>query len=107
MIRNRMRPIHPGEILEEEFLKPLKATGLMATSLANAIGVLPNQITAIVKRQRGVTGDTAVRLSEFFGNTAKFWMNHQASYDLRIAEDALPKRALKHIQEQRAGHVSN
>lgn len=102
MIHNRMRPIHPGEILEEEFLKPLKPTGLTASSLANAIGVPPNRITAIIKGQRGITGDTAVRLSEFFGNTSKFWMNLQASYDLRIAEDALPKQALKHIQEKRA-----
>ena len=106
MIRNRMRPIHPGEILEEEFLKPLKASGLTASSLANAIGVPPNRITAIIKGQRGITGDTAVRLSEFFGNTAKFWMNLQASYDLRMAEDALSKRALKHIQERRAVLVS-
>jgi len=101
-----MRPIHPGEILEEEFLKPLKLTGLTASSLANAIGVPPNRITAIIKGQRGITGDTAVRLSEFFGNTAKFWMNLQASYDLLIAEDALPKGALKHIQERRAVLVS-
>ncbi len=106
MIQNRMRPIHPGEILEEEFLKPLKVTGLTASSLANAIGVPPNRITGIIKGQRGITGDTAVRLSEFFGNTAKFWMNLQASYDLRVAEDALPKRALKHIQEQRSVMVS-
>ncbi len=106
MIRNRMRPIHPGEILEEEFLKPLKASGLTASSLANAIGVPPNRITAIIKGQRGITGDTAVRLSEFFGNTAKFWMNIQASYDLRLAQDALSKRALKHIQERRAVLVS-
>ena len=106
MIRNRMRPIHPGEILEEEFLKPLKPTGLTASSLANAIGVPPNRITAIIKGQRGITGDTAVRLSEFFGNTAKFWMNIQASYDLRLAQDALSKRALKHIQERRAVLVS-
>ena len=107
MIRNRMRPIHPGEILEEEFLKPLKPAGLTASSLANAIGVPPNRITAIIKGQRGITGDTAVRLSEFFGNNAKFWMNLQASYDLRLAEDSLPKRALKHIQERRAVLVSN
>ncbi len=105
-MKNGMRPIHPGEILEEEFLKPLKHTGLTASSLANAIGVPPNRITAIVNRQRGITGDTAVRLSEFFGNTAKFWMNLQTSYDLRIAEKNLPKSALKHIHEQRETLVS-
>lgn len=101
-----MRPIHPGEILEEEFLRPLKHTGLTASSLAIAIGVPPNRITAILKGQRGITGDTAVRLSEFFGNTAKFWMNLQASYDLRVAERAIPKRALRHIHERRATLVT-
>ena len=86
MVKNKMRLIHPGGILEEEFLKPLKHTGLTAASLAKAIRVPPNRITAIIKGQRGITGDTAVRLSEFFGNTAKFWMNLQASYDLQLAE---------------------
>jgi len=101
MVKNKMRPIHPGEILEEEFLKPLKHTGLTPASLANAIGVPANRITAIIKGQRGVTGDTAVRLSEFFGNTAKFWMNLQASYDLRLAEKKMSKQVLKRIHEQR------
>ena len=107
MVHNRMRPIHPGEILDEEFLKPLKHSGLRVSSLVYALGVPSNRITAIIKRQRGITGDTAVRLSELFGNTARFWMNLQSSYDLQIAEDALPKRALKHIQEKRAALVSN
>ncbi len=106
MIRNRLRPLHPGEILEEEFLKPLKPTGLTASSLANAIGVPPNRVTAIIKGQRGITGDTAVRLSEFFGNTAKFWMNLQASYDLRVAERNMSKQVIKHIHEQRETLVS-
>ena len=101
MVKNGMRPIHPGEILEEEFLKPLKPTGLTASSLAKAIGVPPNRMTAIISGQRGITGDTAVRLSEFFGNTAKFWMNLQTSYDLRIAEKNLPKSTLKHIHKHR------
>ncbi len=57
MVKNNMRPIHPGEILEEEFLKPLKHTGLTATSLAKAIDVPPNRITAIIKEQRGIIGD--------------------------------------------------
>ena len=90
MVHNRMRPIHPVGILDEEFLKPLKHSGLRVSSLAHALGVPPNRITAIIKRQRDITGDTAVRLSEFFGNTARFWMNLQSSYDLQIAEDALP-----------------
>ena len=101
MVKNNMRPILPGEILEEEFLKPLKHMGMTPTSLAKAIGVPPNRITAIIKEQRGITGDTAVRLSEFFGNTAKFWMNLQASYDLRVAEKNMSKQVIKHIHEQR------
>ncbi len=106
MVHNSMRPIHPGEILDEEFLKPLKHSGLRVSSLAHALGVPPNRITAIIKRQRGVTVGTAVRLSELFDNIARFWINLQAPYDFLIAEDAFPQRALKHIQEQRAALVS-
>jgi addiction module HigA family antidote len=69
------------------------------------MSVPPNRITGIIKGQRGITGYSALRLSEFFGNSAKFWMNLQASYDLRKAEDVLPKRALRYIQEHRAAFV--
>lgn len=101
MVRNGMRPIHPGEILLEEFLQPSEA-GLNANTLAKAIGVPPNRITAIIKGQRGITGDTAVRLGTFFNTTAEFWMNLQKTYELRLAEKALPVKVRKHIQESRA-----
>lgn len=98
-----MRPVPPGEILGEEFLKPM---GLTANALAKAIGVPPNRITAILKGERGITGDTAIRLGTFFDTTAEFWMNLQASYDLRIAEKTIPKRIRRHIEVQREAFVS-
>ena len=99
MRKNGMRPVPPGEILKEEFLKPL---GLTATALAKAIEVPPNRITAILKGDRGITGDTALRLSTFFKTSAEFWMNLQMTYDLRKAEKALSASVKKTIEEHRA-----
>ena len=99
MKKNGMRPIPPGEILNEEFLKPL---GLTANALAKAIGVPPNRITAILKDERGITGDTAIRLGTFFKTSAEFWMNLQMTYDLRNAEKALPARVRKSIEDNRS-----
>jgi addiction module HigA family antidote len=99
MKRNRMRPVPPGEILNEEFLKP---PGLTANALAKAIGVPPNQITAILKDERGITWDTAIRLGTFFKTTAEFWMNLQMTYDLRNAEKTLPARVRKSIEDNRS-----
>jgi addiction module HigA family antidote len=97
--KNGMRPVPPGEILNEEFLKPL---GLPANALAKAIRVPPNRITAILKEERGITGDTAIRLGTFFKTAAEFWMNLQMTYDLRNAEKALPARVRKSIEENRS-----
>jgi antitoxin HigA-1 len=100
---NEMRPVPPGEILNEEFLKPL---GLTANALAKAIGVPPNRITAILKDERGITGDTAIRLGTFFKTSAEFWMNLQMTYDLRNAEKALPAREKEYRkQQERAGMI--
>ena len=99
MKKNRMRPVPPGEVLNEEFLKPL---GLTANALAKAIGVPPNRITAILKDERGITGDTAIRLGTFFKTSAEFWMNLQMTYDLRNAEKALPARVKKNIEDSRS-----
>jgi addiction module HigA family antidote len=82
-MRNRMRPIHPGEILREEFVVPL---GLSGSALAQALRVPANRINAILKESRGLTADTALRLARFFGTTAEFWMNLQKTYELRVAE---------------------
>lgn len=100
MVKNGMRPVHPGEILLEEFMKPGDPP-LNANMLAKGIDVPANRITAIIKGQRGITGDTAVRLAIFFNTTAEFWMNLQKTYELRLAEKALSGRVRKHIQQQR------
>jgi antitoxin HigA-1 len=105
MMKNGMRPVHPGEILLEEFMKP-SAPPLNANTLAKALDVPPNRITAIIKGQRGVTGDTAVRLATFFNTTAEFWMNLQKTYELRLAEQALPGTVRKHIEERREALTS-
>ena len=100
MIKNGMRPVHPGEILLEEFMKPADPP-INANTLAKALEVPANRITAIIKGQRGITGDTAVRLAAFFNTTAEFWMNLQKTYELRLAEKALPGKVRKHIEQQR------
>ena len=79
---NRMRPIHPGEVLREEFLEPL---GLTAYALAQALRVPPPRVNEIVRERRGVSPDTALRLARHFGTTPQFWLNLQASFDLKIA----------------------
>jgi len=96
--KNGIRPVPPGEVLNEEFLKPL---GLTANALAKAIGVPPNRITAILKDERGITGDTAIRLGMFFKTSAEFWINLQMTYDLRNAEKALLARVRKSIEDNR------
>ena len=105
MMKNRMRPAHPGEILLEEFMKP-SVPPINANMLAKAIDVPANRITAILKGQRGITGDTAVRLATFFNTTAEFWMNLQKTYELRLTEKALPGKVRKHIEQHRDALVS-
>ena len=77
-----MRPVHPGEILREE----LEELGLSANALAKALDVPTNRVTAILKGQRGVTADTALRLSRYFGTTPQLWQNLQKAFELRVAE---------------------
>jgi addiction module HigA family antidote len=91
-------PIHPGEILESEFLEPLD---LSANKFAKHIHVPANRISAIIKGQRGITGDTALRLSKAFKTTPEFWMNLQSHYDLEIAKDTA-RDELKRIQQYAA-----
>lgn len=105
MVKNGMRAIHPGEIMLEEFMRP--STPVMnANMLAKALSVPANRITAIIKGQRGITGDTAVRLAEFFNTSADFWMNLQKTYELRLAEKALSIKVKRHIQESRGALLS-
>jgi len=79
---NKMRPIHPGEILREEFLVPL---GLSASALAIELKVPAPRINDIVRERRAITPDTALRLSRYFGTSPEFWMDLQTAYDLKIA----------------------
>jgi antitoxin HigA-1 len=81
-----MPPVHPGEILQEEFLAPL---GVSQYQLAKAVDVPARRINEIVHGQRRITADTALRLSRYFGTSERFWLNLQARYDLEIEKDRL------------------
>jgi antitoxin HigA-1 len=94
-----MRPIHPGEILREEYLVPL---GMSVNSLAKALNVTAARMNDIVRERRGITADTALRLARYFGTDARSWMNLQAAYDLRVAEIAKAKRITSTIRPRAA-----
>src|SRR6266705_958503 len=81
MKTKKLAPIHPGEILREEFMKPL---GLSQNALARALNVPPRRINEIVLEKRGITADTALRLARYFGTSAEMWTGLQADYDLRL-----------------------
>ena len=82
MTKKQLDPIHPGEVLEEEFMLPL---GLSANALAKAIDVPVTRVSEIVRGRRGVTADTALRLSRYLGTTPELWLGLQSEYDLRVA----------------------
>jgi addiction module HigA family antidote len=84
MTEERLDPVHPGEVLMEEFLKPL---GLSQNRLALDIGVHPRRINEIVLKKRAVTANTALRLARYFGTTPEFWLGLQAQYDLDVEQD--------------------
>ena len=83
MLKNGMRPVHPGEILREDYLKPL---GLSVNALAKRLNVPTSRMNDIVLERRGVSADTALRLTRCFGGNAQTWLNLQAIYDLRTVE---------------------
>lgn len=89
MSRKKLAPVHPGEILLEEFLKPL---GISQYKLAKDIHVHPRRINEIVLGKRRITADTALRLARYFGASAKFWLGLQMDYNLDVAADALGDR---------------
>jgi addiction module HigA family antidote len=93
-----MEPVHPGEILLEEFLKPME---LSQNALAREIRVPPRRINEIVHGTRRVTADTALRLSRFFGTSAEFWLGLQMDYDLDTESDRLKGRLEREIREYR------
>jgi antitoxin HigA-1 len=91
----KLPPVHPGEILLEDFLRPL---GLSQYRLAKSLSVPPRRINEIVLAKRAVTADTALRLARFFGTSDRFWLNLQAAYDLDVERDRLAGRLAKEVQ---------
>ena len=94
MTSRKFPPIHPGEILLEDILRPL---GLSQYRLAKGISVPPRRINEIVHGKRAVTADTALRLGRFFGTTAQFWINLQSRHDLVVASEALGPRLAREV----------
>ena len=92
----KITPVHPGEILNEEFLKPL---AISQNQLGRDLGVSPRRINEIVHGKRSVTADTALRLSVYFGNSASFWLGLQMDYDLDVAEDSLSRKIHKEVHQ--------
>ena len=99
MARKKLPPIHPGEILLEEFLVPL---GVSQYRLAKDIRVPPRRINEIVRGQRAITADTALRLARYFQTTERFWLNLQTRYDLELEKDRLGDRLDREVLV--AGH---
>ena len=97
--KNAMRPVHPGEVLREDYLKPL---GLSANALAVALKVPASRINDIVLERRGVTVDTAMRLVRYFGGDVQSWMNLQTAFEIKVAEKQLAKKVLAEIQPMAA-----
>lgn len=95
MIKNGMRPVHPGEILLEDYIKPM---GMSVRAVALALHVPYSRLSEIVKGERGVSADTALRLERYFGSEARGWLNLQAAYELRVAEIDNGKAIAKEIQ---------
>jgi addiction module HigA family antidote len=95
MTQQKLNPVHPGEILLEEFLKPM---GISQNKLARAISVAPRRINEIVLEKRSISADTALRLAQYFGTSAKFWMGLQSDYDLDITKDKLGQRIQKEVR---------
>ncbi len=103
MKTKKIQPIHPGEILMEEFLSPL---GLSQNQLANDIGVPPRRINEIVHGKRRITADTALRLAHYFKMSPQFWLGLQMDYDLDIEEDKLARRLNKEVSTYELLHKS-
>ena len=98
MAKKKLPPIHPGEVLREEYLKPMDLTPY---ALAKAIDVPRTRVERLANEQTAVTADTALRLARYFGTSAALWMNMQARYDLEVAEDGMAA-AIRKIQPRAA-----
>jgi addiction module HigA family antidote len=99
MTRNGMRPIHPGEILREEYLEPL---GMSVNALSKALHVPATRMNEIVRENRGVTADTALRLARYFGTSERFWLNLQTEYELRRAQITKAAQVAREVRPRAA-----
>ena len=99
MAKKKMMPVHPGEVLLEEFLAPMQITQYR---LAKAINVPARRINEIVLGKRAITADTALRLARYFGTSERFWMNLQARYELEVEKDRLGPRLEREVEVRRA-----
>ncbi len=95
MPKKKLRPVHPGEVLSEEFLKPM---GLSQNRLAVGLGVPPRRINEIVLEKRRITADTALRLARYFGTSPQFWLGLQTDYDLDTASELLGSRLEREVK---------
>ncbi len=95
MTKKRIPPVHPGEVLFEDFMKPM---GISQYRLAKALNVYPRKINEIVHGKRAITADTALRLARYFGTSAELWMNLQALYDLEMARDEIEDRVQAEVE---------
>ena len=94
-MKKKLSPIHPGEVLLDDFLKPM---GISRYMLAKKISVHARRINEIVQGKRSITADTALRLARFFGTSVEVWMNLQSHYDVEVAKDKLEKRLLQEVE---------
>ena len=97
--KTKLAPIHPGQILKEEFLTPFE---LSANQLALRLHVPSGRVIQIINGERSITPDTALRLAKFFGNSAEFWLNLQSHYDLQVAQDTILDEIDQQVQAMRA-----
>jgi addiction module HigA family antidote len=95
MAARKLPPVHPGEILREEFLSPL---GISQYRLAKETSVPPRRIKEIVRGSRAISADTALRLARYFGTAERFWLNLQTRYDLEVEKDRLGRRLLREVR---------
>jgi len=93
--QERLQPVHPGEVLQEEFLNPM---GLSQSRAALAMGVHPRRINEIALGKRGITADTALRLAKFFGTSAELWLGLQKDYELDVATDEVGERIDREVR---------
>jgi addiction module HigA family antidote len=98
----KLKPVHPGEILHEEFMKPLS---LSMNRMALDLRVPVTRIADIVNERRGITADTALRFARYFKNSPTFWMNLQTRYDLEVAEDKIAAKVQRDVQPLQAIHT--